>query len=158
MARIRLETRLRMSPEAAKERVLTPALLRHVAAPLLTFKPIDPPAFPERWTQGDYLVAMRAFAVIPIGRQTVGIRLDQTREDAPQGAFVVRDQGSGDLVKTWDHWVFIAPDGDGGTRYVDDVTVEAAWMTPFAGLFARIFYAWRQHRWRALDRRAAQAG
>ena len=156
MARIRLETRLSMSPDAARERVLTPALLRHVAAPLLVFKPLDPPAFPERWEAGDYRVAVRVFGFIPIGRQTVGIRFGQTREDAPEGAFVVRDEGSGDLMKTWDHWIFIAPHPDGGTRYIDDVTVKAGWMTPFAGVFARLFYAWRQHRWRGLDRRAAQ--
>ena len=153
MPTIRLEIHLDCDPDHAWALVRSPGLLRHIAAPLVTFKPIDPPAFPERWEERRYTVAMRAFGVIPLGRQDVVIRFDEAHPDAPDGARTVRDAGSGDLMKTWDHWIFIAPHPEGGTRYIDQVSVEAGWLTPFAAVFARLFYVWRQHRWRGVVRR-----
>ena len=47
----------------------------------------------------------------------------------------------------WDHWIEVAPDGE-GTRDTGRVTVEAGLPTPFVALFAHIFY--RQRRWRRL--------
>ena len=61
----------------------------------------------------------------------------------------IRDNGHGAMIKTWDHMIEVAPDGD-GTRFTDRVTVDAGWLTPFVALFARVFYRHRQRRWRRL--------
>lgn len=150
MALIRLDTRLPASPDAVWERLQSPALLKHVAAPVLTFRAIDPPVLPERWSPGRYRVAMRFLGVLPLGRQDVVISFPETHPEAPSGARIVRDAGSGQLVKTWDHWIFVSPHPKGGTAYADRVEIRAGLLTPFVALFARGFYAWRQRRWRKL--------
>jgi len=147
---VRLETRLPCSPTEAWERVQRPALLEHVAAPWIRFRPVDPPRLPERWAPGTYRVAMQLLGVVPLGEQDIGVRFPESHPEAPPGARILRDAGSGRLGKTWDHWIFIAPHPEGGTLYVDRVEVGAGVLTPVVALFARGFYAWRQHRWRQL--------
>ena len=150
--RIELETRLACRPESAWRKLMEPALLVHIASPLIRFVPIDPPALPTRWAEGRYRVAMRVLGMIPIGAQWVGLELPDGPE--PEGwPRRVRDDGSGDLAKRWDHWIEIAPHPEGGTRYVDRVDVEAGWLTLGVWLFAQLFYRHRQSRWRRLAER-----
>jgi hypothetical protein len=131
-----------------------------VAAPLLRFAPVDPPAFPDVWEEGGrYRVALRLLGVVPLGTQW--IVTSRRREEGPHGPIVhVRDAGSGRLARTWDHHVRIEPTPDGATRYEDRVTVDAGRLTPLVALFARLFYAHRQRRWRRLarERGAARSG
>ena len=153
MATIRLETHLDCPPDHAWTLVQTSGLLRHVTAPLMRFAPIEPPQWPEVWREGRYRVRMYAFGFIPVGSQDIAISVEHEHPDAPDGAYMLRDNGSGDLMQTWDHWIFIAPAEGGGARYVDQVTVKAGVLTPGAALFAWLFYAWRQRRWRGVVRR-----
>ena len=64
----------------------------------------------------------------------------------------IRDNGYGPLIKRWDHWIAIAADEGGTTHYTDRVAIEAGLITPLITTFARVFYAHRQRRWRALAR------
>jgi len=88
---------------------------------------------------------MLAFGLFPIGEQTIGI--EYPLEDGRRR--ILRDNGHGALIKQWDHWIFVEPDGE-GTRYTDRVDVDAGLLTPFVSAFARIFYRHRQRRWRRL--------
>jgi hypothetical protein len=55
------------------------------------------------------------------------------------------------LIHCRDHWITIAPGAaDGTTHYTDRVEIEAGLLTPLIAGFARVFYAHRQRRWRAL--------
>lgn len=123
---------------------MTPALLNYVIAGLMKFRPISPPAFPERWSPGVYKVHMRAFHLIPVGWQTVGIELPG--ENDP---WFVRDNGGGSVARVWDHLIFIEPNGD-GTRYVDEVRIDAGIFSWPVSIYARLFYLHRQRRWRKL--------
>jgi hypothetical protein len=125
-----------------------PALLVHVAGPILSFTPEKPPFWPERWAEGDYSAQMRLLGLLPLGRQTVGLRRGR-EEGWPR---TIRDDGSGTLVRRWDHLITVEPDGPGRTRYRDTVDIEAGLLTPFIWLFAQLFYRHRQRRWRALAR------
>lgn len=127
----------------------TSALLEHVAAPLIRFKPKGGAQLPAIWREGEYRAGMWLFGVIPIGWQAVVISHPE-----PEGAVrFVRDNGYGPLIKRWDHWISIAPAPSGpGTAYTDTVTIEAGLLTPLIAAFARVFYAHRQRRWRALAR------
>lgn len=143
---IRLTTKLAVSAETAATLVGTPALLEYVAAPLLRFAPVDPPAFPHSWEERRYRVRVMFAGVVPMGRQWIDI----SRENDPSGSFRMRDNGSGDLARKWDHRITIEPDGEGRCIYADKVEIEAGPLTFVVWGFARLFYAHRQLRWRRL--------
>lgn len=145
MPTIELTTHLEAPPEAVRAQIMRPELLLHVSAPLIRFVPLEPAALPDIWEDGEYRVGMRLFGVLPVGWQMVGLETQPMRGDI----WSVRDNGRGALIRRWDHWIEVSPDGE-GTRYTDRVTVEAGVLTPFVALFARIFYAHRQRRWRKL--------
>ncbi|MEM8726781.1 MAG: hypothetical protein AAGE86_14795 [Pseudomonadota bacterium] len=141
---VELVTYLECSPDEAWERVQTSALLNYIAAPLVRFVPHDG-AFPKQWSVGEYSAGMLLFGLLPIGEQTIGIEFPP----ADGNRRILRDNGRGTMIRRWDHWIEIAPEG-AGTRYVDRVTVEAGLLTPAIAAFARLVYAHRQRRWRAL--------
>ncbi len=85
--------------------------------------------------------------MIPLGRHSIfceridpELREIQTREREP-------------LVRRWDHLVRVRPEGDGHTRYSDEIEIEAGLLTPIVWLFAEVFYRHRQRRWKRLIRR-----
>lgn len=143
-----VETVLPMATQDVLARLRTPELLRFVAAPLVQFTPLDPPQFPSKWTEGEYLVATRLFGLVPLGRQTIAISFDGASDDR----YAIRDNGHGDLAQRWDHRIDIVDAGSGQTRYLDTVDIEAGVLTPFVWLFAQLFYRHRQRRWRQLAR------
>jgi hypothetical protein len=144
--RFLLSTKLPITAEEAAALVATPALLNHIAAPLLRFVPIDPPVLPEVWGERRYHVRVMLGGLLPLGRQWIDI----SRHGGPDGGFRMRDNGSGDLARRWDHWITITPDDAGGCAYTDDVEIDAGLLTPLVWSFAKLFYAHRQRRWRAL--------
>ena len=138
---------LACSPDEAWERVQTSALLLHVAAPLIRFTPAGSVPFPAIWQPGEYRAWMRLFGIVPIGWQAVVI----SQPPAEGAARFIRDNGYGPLIRRWDHWITIAPGAaDRTTHYTDRVEIAAGLLTPLIAGFARVFYAHRQRRWRAL--------
>jgi hypothetical protein len=152
--RVRIDTVLATSAERAWRAVLTPRLLLHVAAPLVMFEAVEPPAFPKVWSAGRYRVRIRAFWLIPLGEQWVGIELPETEP----GTYAVRDNGGGQLVRVWNHMIIIRAIDGGRCAYRDEVEVRAGPLTPFVWLFAQLFYRHRQRRWRALVARGFEYG
>ena len=144
--RVELTTYLECSPDRAWEYLQTSKLLDHITAPLVRFVPVEG-SFPERWTAGDYRSGMLAFGFIPIGEQTIGIEYPRSEGERR----ILRDNGHGSLIKRWDHFIFIEPEGE-GTRYTDRVDIEAGILTLPVAAYARLFYGHRQKRWRALAR------
>lgn len=128
----------------------TTALLQHVSAPLITFAPKDPPAFPEIWPEGPHLVGIRLFGVLPIGDQWIVI--EQEEADPGAGRWRLRDNGRSALIRRWDHRITLTDRGDGTSRYRDALDLDAGLLTPLVWLFAQVFYRHRQRRWRALVR------
>ena len=126
--------------------VRKPDLLLYVAAPMVTFTPLQPPSLPRLWQEGTYWVGVRIFGLIPFGRQAIRISFPQGEE-----SFQLRDAGSSALIRKWDHLITIK-EGQGGCINEDRIDVSAGILTPFVWAFARIFYAHRQRRWRKLAR------
>lgn len=142
---VQLETMLPATAAECQSAVMTPALLCHVSAPLIQFEPVKPSGWPARWQPGPFLVRMKLFGLLPLGEQTIDISLPP----AAPGRFLLRDNGHSRLIPRWDHLITIEAFGN-GTRYTDRVEIEAGWRTLFTCLFARLFYAHRQRRWRKL--------
>jgi hypothetical protein len=146
--RVNLETRIAMPPEEVWQRVLTPELLFHIAAPLVRFRFLDGDV-PAQWRDGGrHLVSIKIFGFLPFGNQWIVPSLRS--ETAVAWPKRLRANGHSALVRIWDHWITVEPDGEGGTHYRDEVEVKAGLLTPFIWFFAQIFYRHRQRRWRAL--------
>ncbi len=147
MKTVTIRTYLEADVAAVESHVLRPALLNYVVAGLMKFRPIAPSRLPEKWTPGTYRVAMRAFHFLPAGWQNVRIEFP-----GPGDNWFMRDNGHGSIAKVWDHLIFIEREGN-GTRYVDQIRIDAGALTWFVALYANLFYRHRQRRWRRLVRR-----
>lgn len=146
MKTITIATYLDVEPDVVCRHVMTPRLLNYVVAGLMRFRPVEPDSFPQTWSPGNYRVRMLAFHLLPVGWQTVAIELPGPGDD-----WFIRDKGRGSIARTWDHLIFIEPDG-AGTRYVDRVRIDAGVLTLPVVLYAKLFYRYRQRRWRKLVR------
>lgn len=149
--RVVISTELAAPPGETWDLVSTPAAMRHVSWPLTVFTPLDPPAWPQRWRPGDHRVRLRALGVIPIGEQTISISIPL--HDPDTGRYQLRDNGSGQLVRTWDHLITVQPadlSRPHRTRYTDQIDVDAGVLTVPVFLWAHLLYRWRQRRWRRL--------
>lgn len=141
-------TRIDAPVEVVARHVMTPRLLDHIAAPMVHF---GYPAEFDRdgeWPVGEHRVSLKVFGLIPLGWQVIGIE----KPDGPDAETItLRDNGYSPLIKRWDHWIVIRPHPSGeGTLYTDRVHIEAGLLTPIVAAYARVFYAHRQRRWRAL--------
>jgi len=139
-----LHTILACRIDEAITHVKTPRLLEFVAAPLVRFDPVHPPAFPTEWSDGEHVVALRLFGAIPFGTQSIVISMAPTTH-----GFTIRDAGHSALISRWDHVITITPH-ESGCHYRDHVDIRAGVLTPLVWLFAQLFYRHRQRRWRAL--------
>ena len=145
MKTIELETFLPADTATVWDHVLQPRLLCFVAKGMLTLQPVDPDAFPQRWSVGQYKVRKYLWGLLPIGWQIIGIEIMPDRGQVRR----LHDNGGGWLLPTWDHTMQVEP-VDGGTRYTDRVKIEARGLTPLVAAFARCFYKHRQRRWQKL--------
>lgn len=121
--------------------------LAYINSPLVVFEPIDTP-HPEVWTPGTYTAKMKLFKRIPFGRQTIVVEM---MEGIHPDEHIVRDNGYGDHIRVWDHWVLVKKtDNPHRVIYIDRIDIKAGLLTPFIALFSQILYRWRQHRWKHL--------
>jgi hypothetical protein len=145
---VTISSTLDAAPAVVRQLVQRSDTLIYISHPLIRFVPIQPSALPDVWSPGDYLVSIRSLGVLPLGTQVIRIEHPPT---ADPDTFLLRDNGSGQLVRVWDHLITIRPDAnDGKTQYADRVEVSAGVLTPFIWLFAQGFYRWRQYRWKKL--------
>lgn len=139
---VRLTTHIPASPDKIWQELQTSRLLQYVARGLVRFVPAGGKAFPDVWTEGRYKAWLLLFGFFPIGWQVIGLEFPPSDGQHKR----LRDNGCGWLIRTWDHLITIAPEGE-GTRYTDEVRIDAGWLTVPVTLFARVFYAHRQRRW-----------
>lgn len=145
-AEIRLSMPLNAPSRDVADLIRQPKTLLHLAAPVVSFTPVVPACFPERWEEREYVAKLNLFGILPLGRQVISVSFP---EPSP-GSFCVRDNGRGTLVRTWDHTIEITTQPGGGSTYTDRVFIDAGWLTGPIRLFARLFYAHRQRRLKRL--------
>lgn len=144
MVRIQLDTVLPCSYERAVAEVKTPGLLMHVAHPLLVFEPANESTIPGVWEEKTYWFRLKLFGVVPFGSQAVRVAFDEDAE-----GFRLRDDGYSRMIRRWNHLITIRRN-NGDTLYRDTLDLDAGIITPIVWLFARVFFAHRQKRWRQL--------
>ncbi len=98
-----------------------------------------------RWKRGEvYEVDFRLFGLISFGTHTIRIA------DFDRDRFVVRSRESNSHVPVWNHEIFLEPIDNRRTKYTDRVEIDAGWKTLFVYLWAKVFYAHRQRKWKRL--------
>lgn len=148
--KISKSTYIALPPEDVWREVQTPALLQHIAWPLIQFHFVDPATLTNFSDRERFKVSLSLLGIVPLGEQWI---VPSVHEERPESwPKRLRDNGFSKLVKTWDHWITVIPSDNGGTRYVDDVEVQAGIFTPVVWAFAWVFYRHRQRRWRGLAR------
>lgn len=130
------------------ELLFKPETMRFLLRPVVRLVPRTPERLPARWDVGRYQASMWLLGFIPLGRQDIVIT--EIVADPVSGRWEFHDDGSGSLTQRWDHRGILEALPEGRARYTDRVEVEAGLMTPAAWLFAKLVFAWRHHRWRAL--------
>ncbi len=154
--RVEISTLLDCSPERAWREVHSSRLLRYVTYPLQVFTPIEPSKLPIVWEEGKYLVGMRSFGFIPLGKQWINITIPTADTTSGKQRYQLRDNGSGQIASKWDHVITLRETEEGSTHYTDAVEVKAGIFTLFVWLYAHFFYRYRQARWRRLVQRNFQ--
>jgi len=130
------------------EFLFNPETMRYLLRPVVRVVPRSPDRLPRRWEAGRYQVSMWLLGFIPLGRQDIVITDIVT--DPAAGRWGLHDDGSGSLIRRWDHRITLEALPDGRSRYADQVDIDAGMMTPAAWLFATLVFAWRHHRWHRL--------
>ncbi len=148
--RVTLRMVLDCSPDAAWEAVTSPAGMEHVAAPILSFRSLEPGGFPDRWPEGEHRVEVLALGLVPVGVHVLRIRRSTRR-----GARIQEDDGRATggplaLLTGWRHRIAVAPAPGGRTLYRErlDVGGGPAAVLAWPALWA--LWQWRGARWRAL--------
>ncbi len=149
-----IQTTFKCSYETVVENLNKSATHKYITSPLMSFTPVKADKYPENWVNGKVEVHMKLFGLISFGKQIFGVeKIQENNKDE----YIIRDNGYGELVRKWDHWVFVRrTHKDNKTIYVDRIEIKAGFLTVFVWIFANIFYRWRQFRWKMLIKKSFQ--
>ena len=130
------------------QRIIEPRSLQFVAAPLLTFVPVEAGALEEEWQVGrDYPLQLYSLNVIPLGRHSIRL----VTIDRSTNTILSEERGS--LARVWNHRIHFQQVAPGKLAYTDEIEIKASWLTPLIWAFAQVFYRQRQRRWKVLLKR-----
>lgn len=87
------------------------------------------------------------FHVLPLHRH----RIEVVAVDEEAG--IVRSAERGGVLRRWDHVLQVVPVDAHRCRYSDTIDIDAGALTGLVAAGARVFYRYRQARWRRLARR-----
>lgn len=149
--RILLKTLLDCDPDAAWRAIRSPAVLAAVSAPWMGFESREAGGLPEYWPSGEHVVCVKAFRVMHVADQVIGISYPARRD----GVRLMLDNGralNGVLapVRRWQHSLTVAPAPGGKTLYRDRLIIEAGALTPLYWVGFWVFWQWRAARMRSL--------
>jgi carbon monoxide dehydrogenase subunit G len=143
--KVRVSTDLAAPPERVWEAVKKIDTLRYITRGLLGFRRLG--AVPDALREGDVIrVRLMFFHVLPGWSHEIRIvRLDEEMRR-------IETSEAGGAVKTWKHMIAVEPAGAEATRYSDEIEIDAGPLTALVAGYARLFYRYRQRRWRKLAR------
>jgi len=129
--RILLKLDLDCSADDAWAMLTDPRALQQLYSPVMRVTSLEPGGFPAVLGEGDHEVAVRAFGLLPMGTQNIGLRLLRRKG----GVRMLRDSGpttSGmlGLITSWEHSMAVSPLPDGRALYRDRLRFSAGILTP----------------------------
>lgn len=143
MKSITIQTTLPASAASVWATAQQPATFIHVAGAMLRYPAAE--NLPGPWQVGDKTVGWAfLFRSIPFSRHTIEV------VSIDDDAMTLLTEEHGGLVRTWRHYVIVEPLEGDSCRYTDRLDIEAGILTAAVAAFARIFYRYRQRRWRRL--------
>ena len=152
--RVTVSAILPVDIDTAWEMLHTPAVFKQVSAPFTVFRDAPSSPLPDRFTPDtDYTVTVFAGGIIPLGTQI--IRLEDTVTSADRRHTV--DVGRGvsgmlSLMKNWRHQMSLQRLPNGHTRFDDQLSVSASWLTPLMWPAFTVFWRWRAVQLRRIAR------
>jgi hypothetical protein len=141
----RISTRLACTEAVLWQRIIKPTSLQFVASPILRFIPAEGGTLAGEWQVGlAYPLKLYLLGFIPLGRHTIRlVEIDKNRH-------LIASQESGRLARVWNHTIHFREVAPGQVSYVDEIEIQASWLTPLIWAFAQVFYRHRQRRWKVL--------
>jgi hypothetical protein len=137
---VEVSSELPLSASCVESLLRRPALLRHVAWPMLALLDL-----PDQFEVGvPVVVRLRLLGVVPLWRHTVTVVSDRQSE--------LRTAEHGGPIRAWDHRLIVESLGPRSCRYTDRVTFDAGHATAVSAAFVKAFYRHRHRRWTALAR------
>ena len=142
--RIMLKFDLDCTVDEAWDALLSPRDLGRLYSPVMSVISLEPGGFPARWSEGNHRVAVRALGILPMGTQTIGMRLPQRTD----GVRMLRDVGPTTggmlgLITSWEHTMAVSALPDGRTRYRDRLRFSAGALTPLLWPVLWAVWQWR---------------
>jgi hypothetical protein len=145
---VRVSTELEIPADRAWETVKKVDTLRYITRGVLGFRPLG--EVHETITEGDVIrVRLMFFHFIPAWKHE--IRIMGVDEEARR----IETMEKGGSVDRWNHVITVEPAGEGRSLYTDRIDIGAGRMTRLVAAYAKVFYRYRQRRWRKLARQLA---
>jgi hypothetical protein len=145
---VRVSTELEIPAERAWETVKKVSTLRYITRGVLGFRPLGEVS--ETIAAGDVIrVRLLFFHVIPAWKHE--IRIVGVGEEARR----IETMEHGGSVRRWNHVITVEPAGELRSRYTDRIDLDAGQLTSLVAAYAKVFYRYRQRRWRKLARQLA---
>ncbi len=143
--KVTASTTLPVDIDTAWDMLHAPAVFRAVSAPFTIFREKPGHPLPERFSPDtDYTVSVFAGGVVPLGTQIIHLEDSVTswrqRHTVDVGRGVT---GLLSFLQNWQHRMSLEALPNGHTRFNDQLTVDATWLTPFMWPAFSIFWAWR---------------
>jgi hypothetical protein len=139
---------IQLSLDSPPERVFKlfqdPLVFAEVSDPLLSFLPVQPQKFPNRYESGKrYVVQVCAFRVFVIGKQEINPIFEDSKE-----LKIFRDNGRGlsgalSLISKFDHQMTLRALPGNKTELLDELEFRGGIFTPFLGITFFFFWKWR---------------
>jgi hypothetical protein len=141
--RVLLKFELDCDPDAAWRAIRSPATMRRTSSPLVAFTSLEESGFPDEWSPGPHVVAVRGLGLVDLGEQVIDIAYRKRG-----GARIMHDSGLGltgllSLVTSWEHSIAISATPEGRTLYRDRLRFRAGPLTLALWPVYWLFWQWR---------------
>ena len=115
----------------------------HITRGMLGFRGAE--EWPEVFQEGQVIeTKLLFFNVVPGWKH----RMRVIRIDHQNMELVSQEEGG--VVRRWDHRKWIEAESESSCLYIDEIDIDAGWLTFFIWAYAHFFYRYRQRRMRQL--------
>jgi ligand-binding SRPBCC domain-containing protein len=105
----------------------------------------NPKSLPRKLRMGkSFALRLRPLAIIPGWTHHIEITC------IDEGRYTLQTKEHGGIFSRWNHTIQLRPEGEGATEYTDQVEFTALFGEKLLAPLLKLFFWYRQRRWRAL--------